>query len=235
MVETLTPFVFPNSVHQSFDPSAPFAFGLAWDRQYPPNLSQVFSQEASLQARRWQVSRGPHQASVAREPTDRHPCYQWPTGERCWLSQGRPTGNGISTRLKHRQAGAVSVFSGLFFSPHQLPLGVNLGKQNRSKFPCRPPRGQLCWHPASASARVGEKGGGLNMGQGHPAWMLRIQGPCKGEGASEVFVLQQSSSMFYNRKTNIPTSPGPHSSHPYPALPGPHCSSTSESFPKIFF
>lgn len=135
----------------------------------------------------------------------------------------------------HRQAGAVSVFSGLFFSPHQLPLGVNLGKQNRSKFPCRPPRGQLCWHPASAPARVGEKGGGLIWVRVILPGCSEFRGPAKGEGASEVFVLQQSSSMFYNRKTNIPTSPGLHSSHPYPALPGPHCSSTSESFPKIFF
>lgn len=225
MVETLTPFVFPNSVHQSFDPSAPFAFGLAWDRQYPPNLSQVFSQEASLQARRWQVSRGPHQASVAREPTDRHPCCQWPTGERCWLSQGRPTG---------RQVQSVSsrvCFSVLTNCLWESTWVNRTGASSPVDLPGVSCAGTLHQPPQEWERR----GGGLIWVRVILPGCSEFRGPAKGEGASEVFVLQQSSSMFYNRKTNIPTSPGLHSSHPYPALPGPHCSSTSESFPKIFF
>lgn len=143
-------------------------------------------------------------------PTDSHIYCHCPTN---WQQDVHPT---------QGQVGVHLMSSDWFSSPDQLSLGINMGKQSKSKFSCNSPPCWVYWsqrilyinlHKSQENKGQGVRRGGLIGVRGG----LGVQNSGSFERMKlQLSELQQSPGMFY-RKSNIAASLSP-SSPLIPAL-----------------
>lgn len=112
---------FPSNFHSASSPAAPCAESVAQNGQC--------SQTCVLGFQPGGISAGVSWEAPTR-PTDSHIYCHCPTN---WWQDVHPT---------QGQVGVQLMSSDWFSSPDQLSLGINLGKQSKSKFSCNSPP---CW------------------------------------------------------------------------------------------
>lgn len=126
--------------------------------------------------------------------------------------------------------------SDVFFSPDQLSLGINMGKQSKSNFSCNPPP---CWvYRNQPSQKSGEQGAGERRGG-----LTRVRGGLgvQNSGSFERMKLPLSSQSYsrvqvcFTESQTLQSALGLQVLSFLPWCAGTSCLSTSESFPKGFF